>query len=143
MSLVAVTRPKFVVPVADANTEKKKILDRVGDLSKIRLFGNRVLIAKYIRQKIGSIAVSDQTKTEDRWQGKIGLVLAKGHLAFKSDANNDFGPDDVKPGDWVLFNYSDGTDFDLLTNGHMDKVNCRVLKDVEIQGIVPSPDTVW
>jgi hypothetical protein len=134
---------KLIVPTVDAEAERKKLLDRVGDLSKVQIFGNRVLVAKFIRDRIGSIAVSDRTRTEDKWQGKVGIVLKKGHLAFKSDANNDFGTDDVKVGDWVLFSYSDGTDFELLRNGHNDKIYCRVLKDIEVQGVVPSPEIIW
>ena len=69
-----------------ADTIRKKI----GSLEGYTLFGNQVLLGVYERpQKTKSgIFISDQTRNEDRHQGKAGLVLLKGPTAFISDAGS-------------------------------------------------------
>ena len=52
---------------------KHEILDRVGDLSGVEVFGGDVLVAIYKRpEKTRSgIILADTTRDEDRFQGKV------------------------------------------------------------------------
>lgn len=111
----------------------------------ITVFGNRILVAKYVRQTVGTsgrILASVETQREDRWQGKVGVVVAVGPLAFVDDAANDFKGQSVKPGDWVLFNYGDGSDLDLVLQG-AEKIPCKMIKDVEIHGVITRPESIY
>ena len=112
---------------------KDEIWKAVGDLSDFQLFGNEVLVAIYIRpQKTSSgIFLTDNYRDEDKWQGKIGLVLKKGATSLVEQA------DQVDVNDWVLFRPSDG--WGLTVNGVM----CRLLDDRVIRGRPAKPDTIY
>jgi co-chaperonin GroES (HSP10) len=112
---------------------KDEIWKAIGDLSDFQLFGNEVLVAIYIRpQKTSSgIFLTDNYRDEDKWQGKIGLVLKKGATSLVEPA------DMVDVNDWVLFRPSDG--WGLTVNGVM----CRLLDDRVIRGRPLKPDTVY
>src|SRR5436853_7596118 len=86
------------------------------------VFHNRVLVATYIapeRTKGGIIRV-DRTLAEDRFQGKVGLVIKCGPLAFVDDKVAKFGGATVKPGDWVTFRPSDGTEIFFVDENGRD-----------------------
>ncbi len=138
-------RPHFEVPKFDPDGEKEAILSRfdLNDIAAADVFGNRILVAKWIRENVGSIRLSAQTQREDRWQGKVGVVLAVGPLAFEDDNNNDWRGQRAKVGDWVLFSYGDGLDFDYSKPGSFDKVPCKLLREGEIAMILPRPDFAY
>lgn len=125
--------------MAHSANPAEELKKKVGDLSKIQIMHNQVLVAVYIRpEKTASgIFLADQTRAEDRFQGKAGLVLKKGPLAFVDDATNKFHGQDVHPGEWVFYRVSDG--FPLIINGQL----CRLLEEVHIKGKIPSPDVVY
>lgn len=112
---------------------KDEIWKAIGDLSDLKLFGNEVLVAIYIRpQKTSSgIFLTDNYRDEDKWQGKIGLVLKKGGTSLVEES------DRVEVNDWVLFRPSDG--WGLTVNGVM----CRLLDDRVIRGAPAKPDTIY
>jgi co-chaperonin GroES (HSP10) len=118
---------------------RKMIMEEVGDLSTIEIFNNQILVAIYIRPEktSGGIILANQTRDEDKWQGKMGLVLKKGPSAFVDESQNWFNGIDVAVGDWVFFRPSDG--WGLEVNG----VLCRLLDDTVIRGRTPSPDMIW
>ena len=119
---------------------KQEILDKLGDLSRLSIMHNRVLVATYIRPEKtkGGLILIEQTRDEDQWQGKVGLVVAKGPRAFKDDEQAKFHGQDVKPGDWVYYHPHDGKQ--LTING----VHCRLFAyETQIIGILTDPDAVW
>lgn len=118
---------------------KKKLLDELGDLSKIEIFNNQILVAVYIRpQKTKSgIYLTDKTTEEDRYQSKVGLVIKKGSTAFVDEAGNWFKDVDINVNDWIVFRPSDGWN---ITVNH---VLCRILDDITVRGRVDHPDRVW
>jgi co-chaperonin GroES (HSP10) len=61
-----------------------ELMPLVGGIGVLR---NRVLVATYVRPNItaGGIILTDRTSDEDRWQGKVGLVLRVGPIAFDFD----------------------------------------------------------
>jgi co-chaperonin GroES (HSP10) len=114
--------------------------DTVGDISDFEIFNNQVLVAIFLRPKVtkGGIYMPDTVREEDKYQSKVGLVLALGPTAFQ-DANNQWfqGIEAVKAGDWIVFKPSDG--WGMTINGQM----CRMLDDVNVRGRVIRPDLVW
>src|SRR5262245_48416119 len=102
---------------AAAYDPAKPLLEAAGDLNDYDIFHNLVLVATYVppakvfKGPQGEDVVfhtSDRALEEERFQGKVGLVLKVGPLAFKDDTVAKFGGVTVKPGDWVVFRPSDG-----------------------------------
>lgn len=118
---------------------KKKIIEAVGDLSKFKLFSNQILLGLYQRPQMtaSGIHLADITRDEDKYQGKVGLVLMKGPLAFVDDETTQFHGQDVEIGDWVAAWVSDGRSISI--NGQL----CRVIRDTEIRMTIPAPDVVY
>ena len=120
---------------------KITLKESVGDISNVEIFNNQVLVAVYIRPnktKLGGkdFYLTDNVVDEDRFQGKVGLLLKKGSTAFvESDGwfvNTTFELDD-----WLVFKPSDG--WSLTVNGVM----CRIIEDINVRGRVDTPDRVW
>lgn len=116
-----------------------KIVEKIGDLAKLTIFGNHVLVGVYERpqQTKSGIFLSDQTRNEDRHQGKAGLVLKKGPTAFVSDSNYDFKGQNAEVGEWVAIFVSDGRQ--IVINGQL----CRLVEDQYIRLKIPAPDVVY
>jgi len=122
-----------------ADDPKEAILNEIGSVDDIGVFNNQLLVAIYMRpEKTKSgIILSDQTRSEDRYQGKVGLVLKKGPTAFVDPDNKWFVDTDVEVGDWVYFRVTDG--WSINVHG----VSCRMLEDTDIRGSTKYPDAVW
>lgn len=116
-----------------------EILESIGDISNVEVFHNQVLIGTYIKPErtAGGILLTDDTRSEDKWQGKAGVVLKMGPAAFVNDAANDFHGLEVNEGDWLLFRVTDG--FSLEVNG----VHCRLIEDSHVKGRVPDPTMIY
>jgi len=121
------------------------LLDAAGDLSDYEVFHNLVLVATYSgTEKIGSIIVPDKMLDENRFQGKVGLVLKVGPTAFEDDTVAKFGGVSVKPGDWVVYRPSDG--FEMFIRDRRktnDGLSCRLIEDVFIRGRVSDPSLIY
>jgi len=125
------------------NDPKQAIIDAVGDLSPATVMHNELLVGVYIRPdsyktKTGhEIFLTQNFREEDKFQGKVGVVLAKGPLAFVDDADIQFHGQDVNVGDWIVFHSGDG--WSLTIRG----VLCRMVRDNAVRMIVPTPDFVY
>lgn len=117
----------------------KKIWKEIGKLDDIDIFNNQVLVAVYIRpnKTKGGILLSDQTIGEDRFQGKVGMIVKMGPSAFVDPDQKWFNGVKMDVGNWIFFRPSDG--WHVTVNG----VLCRVVQDIDVKGKVPAPDTVW
>ena len=117
---------------------KEDLFNRLGDLSGVDIAANRVLCAVYIRpEKTKSgLYLSSKTIDEDRYQGKIGLIVKAGPLAFDPESDW-FSGITYKPGDWVMFRPSDGWSLNI------NDVLCRIIDDVKIAGKINDCDEVW
>lgn len=115
-----------------------ELQNKVGDISGVVVFHNQVLVATYVRPEktAGGIILTEHRRKEDEHQGKVGLVLKKGPMAFVDDDRVQFQGQNVELGDWVTYRYSDGLPFEL--NG----VHCRLIEDAHVKLVVPSPDVV-
>lgn len=117
---------------------KNDLLTKVGDISGMSLTGNQVLVGIYVRDKIGSIIMSDVSQKEDQYQGKVGLILKIGEKAFDREWQKLYGDSVVpKVGDWVTYKVYDG--WQQKVNGYA----CRQLDDSSIKSVVNHPDLVY
>lgn len=118
---------------------KEEILSEMGDISDVEIFHNQVLVAIYVRPETtkGGIILPGQTRDEDKYQGKVGLVIKKGEDAFNDPTGKWFKGVDIGLHDWVVFRPSDG--WQITVHGKL----CRILDDTDIRGRVPAPDAVW
>jgi co-chaperonin GroES (HSP10) len=119
---------------------------RIGDIGHISVLHNQVLVATYLRpdKTVGGIILPGSAKKEDEYQGKVGLVIAKGPLAFVDDDRTQFGGQDINVGDWVAYRMSDGWQLTLKGRATADNPkgehHCRMLHDVDIKLVVSHPD---
>lgn len=118
---------------------RDKLLKQLGDISDIEIFNNQVLLAVYIRpEKTKSgIYLTDAMKDEDKYQGKVGLLVKSGPAAFTDDGEWFSGLEFREGSDWLLFRPSEG--WQLNVNG----VLCRLFQDVDIKGRISHPDKVF
>jgi co-chaperonin GroES (HSP10) len=117
----------------------EEIRASIEDVSKIEVMHNQILVGIYIRPEktSGGIFLTEKTLDEDKWQGKVGLVLKTGPMAFQNEGNTDFHGQSVNEGDWVIYRVSDG--FSIDVNG----VHCRLIEDVHIKGRVADPSVIY
>lgn len=122
-----------------AEDPKEKIIREVGDITGLQLLNNQILLATYIRpQKTKSgLYLSDKYLEEDKYQSKVGLLLAQGPSAFKEGDGQWFAGREFNAGDWLVFRPSEG--WNITVNG----VLCKILQDIQIKGVVDNPDRVW
>lgn len=123
---------------------RKELMKKAGKLVDTELMGNAILVAIYVRPKKAiygtlSFELPDDTIEEDKNQGKVGLVIALGPMAYVDDELTQFHGQSVKVGDWVVFRPSEGWGMTLTRN----QVSCRMLTESNIRMKIPSPDMVW
>ena len=128
----------YMVMSHDTNPAEE-ILKEIGDISQVEVFNNQLLVAVYLRpEKTKSgIFLTEKHRDEDRFQGKVGLVLKKGMSAFEDHAGEWFKGVKIDINDWVVMRPTDG--WSITVNG----VLCRMIEDVNIKGRVDHPDRVW
>lgn len=119
-------------------SETERHLGALGDF-KDTIYHSQVLCMTYIQPEktAGGIYLSDQTIQEDRFQGKIALVVAMGPGAFEDDKIAQFHGQKPKVGDWVLVRPSDG--MEIFFNGN----TLRLFQDVDIRMQVTDPRDYW
>jgi hypothetical protein len=108
-----------------------------GDLEQVEPFNQQILIATYIRpatRTASGLEIAEEAIDEDRYQGKVGMVLKKGPRAFIDDGPVKFYGQDVEPGDWVVYRASDGL------KGMIGSREVRFIPDVYIKGKIDHPD---
>jgi len=131
---------------------KREILDKLGDVSHLEIAQNEVLLAIYQRpnKTPGGIMLTDRTRKEDVYQGKVGLVVKIGSACrFKrEDAySGEIFDLAINLHDWVVVRASDTWSLDI--NGNADGIQiedfvpCRLARDKHIRMRVADPLTVW
>ena len=112
---------------------KKAVLDNIGDLKDFSVLSSNVLVATYVKPEktAGGIIIPDTSKDEDRWQGKVGLVLKIGESAFKYDGAFEYEGTKPKIGDYVVFHTSDSREIGV--NGF----SCRFIDSSLIRMVIP------
>lgn len=122
---------------------REKLLNEVGTwIDDIDIFHNQILLAIYDRSKHAlktksGIYISQRTAGEDEHQGKVGLVIKKGPLAFVDDDTVKFHGQNVEIGDWIGLRPSDG--WPLKINDTI----CRMVRDVDVRARARTPDCIY
>lgn len=113
-------------------------------LDKIEVFHNQVLVAIYMAPAVtsGGVHLPDAVRAEDQWQGKVGLVLKKGKIAFVDDRNNAFNGQNVEIGEWVVYRVQEAIAIDLAIS-RVDRIHCRLVQDIHIRGRIADPTIIW
>jgi hypothetical protein len=103
-----------------------------------------VLVATYVRSNMskgGIILGGDNTLGENRFQGKVGLVLKLGPGCFE---HPQFGGFKVEPGDWVHYRTSDADEFFFVDEDTgLDGASVRLVDDTLIKAKVDDPQKVF
>lgn len=131
---------------------KRELLAKLGDVSEFEIAQNEVLLAIYQRPELtsGGIALVRPTLIEDKYQGKVGLVIKIGeHCQFdRTDPYTDIQTGiPISVHDWVVVRPSDTWALDINMNpetlSSKDFVACRLVKDKDIRAKIPHPGVVW
>ena len=125
--------------IAEGTTPKQAILDAVGDLSKVEVLSDLVLIGTYIRseKRASGLILPKETVCEDQYQSKVGLVLKKGPLAYTDWEDGEEVGQNAKVGSWVVFHVGDGWPIEL--NG----TACRLVPYEKIRLRVADPTLIY
>jgi hypothetical protein len=152
--------------VTPADQKAAILADLTPKLADIRVLRNRVLVCTYVEAEVtaGGILKPQSRIDESKYQGKVGLVLKIGPLAFDFDEivqeaeaahHNDPGREygehllEVSRqhgiplvGDWVFFRASDTWDCGLAVEPGKG-VHCRFINDDSIVGVITDPSSIW
>lgn len=150
MTVTSVRKLSDIAEKIGAGKDARTVLvDAIGanNIEGFEPFHNLVLVATYVRgdkTKGGIILGGDRTRAEDRFQGKIGLVLAVGPTAFVGKDKNSFGGVTVKPGDWVMYRTSDAHEFFFVDEqSSLEGASARLIEDTLIMARVNDPETIY
>ena len=131
---------------------KAALMDRAGNLDNYEIGHNLVLVATYVApdriikgfESIGGLVRTDRDVDEDRFQGKVALVLKCGPQAFLDIGKVTFSGFDAKPGDWIIYRPSDAMEI-FISNPNKDNegISCRLIEDVFIKMKVSDPSLVY
>lgn len=122
---------------------KTDLLAKVGFIADfVKVPSSKLLVAIYYRPEKTAGGIIDPTAMQgDSYQGKIGLVLNMGPLAFQDDDTHTWGDVRPKVGDWVQFRVGDTAPWRLGKNEQSP--HFRYVEDVNILAIWTRPDLVW
>jgi co-chaperonin GroES (HSP10) len=119
---------------------KELIMEALGAAPmQIQMIKALVLVATYKRpaETEGGIITDGRHEKEDEYQGRVGLVVAMGPLAFKDDDKIKWAKPVPKLGDWVFYDADEGRGTSIMG------VHCRVFEDVALDGILEDPNLVF
>lgn len=136
--MVMLSAPK-IAQISQANDPKQAIIVAVGDLSKEAVFSDLVLIGTFIRPEktAGGIIRPKENVEEDQHQGKVGLVLKKGPLAYADwEEGKEIGQN-AQLHTWVVFAIKDG--WSIEVNG----APCRLIPYDKLRMRLDNPKLVF
>jgi len=96
--------------ISQAADPKKAIHLAIGDIDGMDVFSDLVLVGTYIRPEktAGGIIRPKEVVQEDEFQGKVGLVLKSGPLAYADWEDPAERGEMAEPGSWVVYAIKDG-----------------------------------
>lgn len=125
------------MPADPAEELLAKVRADMAHVSEVMGAGVLVAIWKRPEKTAGGVYLSDRTREEDVFQGKVGLILKMGPLAFVEDDRHKWNGRVPKVGDWVAYRVGDA--WPLFIADHP----CRIVADVNIKMIVAKPDVIY
>lgn len=125
--------------IAQASDPKKGILAAIGDLSGMDVAADLVLIGTFIRPEktAGGVIRPKENIQEDEFQGKSGLVLKTGPIAYADWEDPAERGQMAEVGAWAVFAIKDG--WPVQING----VACRFVPYDKIRANVVNPAMVF
>jgi co-chaperonin GroES (HSP10) len=138
---MAIAEPTNVIEYVDGEDPREKVLSIIMPIierEEIYPYLNEVLIvtAPNKARSRGGIIMPEVRKKEQRWQCKVGLVVAIGEVAFNDDKLWPNVGTRPQIGDWVMFMTPDTRECDV--GGH----SLRFVDDDKIRGKCRAPDSV-
>ena len=127
--------------ISQSTDPRAAILKAVGDLDGAKIAGDLVLLGTYIRNEktAGGIIRPVENVKEDEYQGKVGLVLKAGPIAYanwEAEANVVQG-EMAELHTWVVYQIKDA--WPVQING----TPCRVIPYDKIRMQIPEPSMVF
>lgn len=128
---------------AHESDPKEALLKQVGFVADlVEVPSSKILVAIYYRPEKTTGGIIDPTaKQGDSYQGKIGLILKMGPLAFQDDDTHTWGDVRPKVGDWIQYRVGDTAPWRLGRNE--TSPHFRYVEDVNVLAIWKRPDLVW
>jgi hypothetical protein len=126
-------------PKSQPDSERQQILDKLGDLSHVKIAQNEFLMAIYVRSNRSPSGLYLTDKT----------VKISDHCLFQRvdpKTGATYGIP-VKLYDWIVVKPSDGLAMDVNADPKVlkrdDFVTCRLMYDDMVRMVIDNPNTVW
>lgn len=120
------------------------INEKIGKaVAKSKVLGELVMVATYVppEKTKGGIFIPNKSLDENRFQGKVGMVLKLGESAFKYtgpyDHEGSYRGTKPKVGDYVVYRASDG--MEMFING----TSVRLIDSHLIKMVVDDPEAFY
>lgn len=134
--------------IGAGNDPRRAIIEGIGQdlIDEYEPALNLILIGTYIRSdktKSGLILGGDRTRAEDRFQGKVGLVLKLGPLVNSEQRPKIFDAP-IEVGDWITYRPSDALEFFFVDRrSPLDGSSARLIEDGLVMSRVKNPETIF
>lgn len=135
MSFMPTPAPK-IVELMQAKDPKSALLKAVGDLSKIDVMSDLVLVGTFIRNEMINGILRPDVQ-EDENQGKAGLVLKLGPYAYGDWEDDADRGQNAQIGTWVVFQLKDG--WQMQING----TPCRLVAYQRLRLRIADPNLLF
>ena len=136
---MSVASASKIEQISQSSDPRAAIIEAVGDLSGAKVTADLVLLGTYIRNEktAGGIIRPTEVLKEDEYQGKVGLVLAKGPLAYADWEEDDARSQSAELHTWVVYAIKDA--WPVQING----TACRFIPYDKIRMQIPDPSMVF
>jgi co-chaperonin GroES (HSP10) len=134
------------MPVATAAMRMEHLVDPRAELlaevapvvATKRIGGHDILLAGYQRphRTASGIFITEKTRDEDKFQGKVGLIVALGPLVWQDKSAGWYGDNPPQIGDWVV------VDVNTTTAVVIGKRTYRLVQDSYIRMVIDHPDEI-
>src|SRR6267142_2109178 len=125
--------------ISQSSDPRAAIIKAVGDLSGARVTADLVLLGTFIRNEktAGGIIRPQENLKEDEYQGKVGLVLATGPIAYADWEDDASRGQMAQLHTWVVYAIKDA--WPVQING----TACRFVPYDKIRMQTPTPQMVF
>jgi hypothetical protein len=139
MNPMPVLSASKIEQISQASDPRAAIIKAAGDLSKEKVAADLVLVGTYIRNErtAGGIIRPVDVVKEDEYQGKVGLVLKTGPIAYAEWEDGEFRGENARLHSWVVYAIKDG--WPVQING----TPCRFVPYDKIRMVVSDPAMVF
>ena len=136
---MSVASASKIEQISQSSDPRAAIIRAVGDLSGARVTADLVLLGTYIRNEktAGGIIRPQENLKEDEYQGKVGLVLKKGPLAYADWEDDAERGQSAELHTWVVYAIKDA--WPVQING----TACRFIPYDKIRMQITDPSMVF